>query len=79
MNNPFSLNNRRYLITGAASGIGRAAAVALSQMGANVLLVDINEEGILETGKLCLNQVNYLNLDLSKIENNSIGDNVGNF
>lgn len=69
MNNPFSLNNRRYLITGAASGIGRAAAVALSQMGENVLLVDINQEGILETGKLCLNQVNYLNLDLSKIEN----------
>lgn len=69
MNNPFSLNNRRYLITGAASGIGRATAIALSEMGANVLLVDINEDGIFETGKLCLNQANYLKLDLLETEN----------
>lgn len=68
MNNPFSLNNRHYLITGAASGIGRATAIAISEMGANVLLVDLNEDGLFKTGKSCLNQVNYLKLDLSKTE-----------
>jgi NAD(P)-dependent dehydrogenase (short-subunit alcohol dehydrogenase family) len=38
------LQNRVTLITGAASGIGRATAIAFAQEGAFVCLVDINEE-----------------------------------
>jgi NAD(P)-dependent dehydrogenase (short-subunit alcohol dehydrogenase family) len=40
------LNGRRCLITGAASGIGRATAVAAAAKGAEVFLTDINAEGL---------------------------------
>lgn len=49
MNNPFSLEGKRILITGAASGIGRSTAVEASKMGATIVLVDLNEERMLET------------------------------
>lgn len=37
------------LVTGAASGIGQAAAILYGQLGANVIVSDIHEEGGLET------------------------------
>jgi len=37
------------LVTGAAGGLGRAAALALGRAGAKVLLVDINAAGLAET------------------------------
>lgn len=49
MYNPFSLEGKTILVTGAGSGIGRATAVECSKMGASVILVDINEAGALET------------------------------
>lgn len=39
-------DGRRALVTGAASGIGRAAAIAFAATGAHVLAVDINAEGL---------------------------------
>ena len=39
------LENRTALVTGAASGIGRATAQAFAQAGARVLLADIDEAG----------------------------------
>lgn len=47
--NPFSLENRTILITGAASGMGRATAVACAGMGARILAVDLNAKGLAET------------------------------
>lgn len=49
MYNPFSIEGNTYLITGAASGMGRATAITCSRMGAKVVAVDLNEEGLKET------------------------------
>jgi 3-oxoacyl-[acyl-carrier protein] reductase len=40
------------VITGAASGIGRTAAVIFAREGANVICADINEVGVRETAAL---------------------------
>ena len=47
--NPFSLEGKTVLITGASSGIGRAIAVESSKMGANVIITARNEERLNET------------------------------
>ena len=47
--NPFLLNNKVILITGAGGGIGRATAIACAQMGASVIITDINESTLAET------------------------------
>jgi len=44
-----SLNNKVALITGAASGIGRATAIALAKEGAKIVLVDLNDNRAEET------------------------------
>lgn len=49
MSNPFSLENKVVLITGASSGIGRATAVECSRMGARVILTGRNRERLDET------------------------------
>ncbi len=41
----FDLSDRVALVTGAASGMGRAASLALAEAGANVVLADLNEVG----------------------------------
>ena len=47
--NPFSLEYKRILITGAGSGIGRSIAIEAAKMGAILLLVDINIDALNET------------------------------
>lgn len=42
----FSLKNKTAVITGAASGIGRAIAVVFAKQGAHVHLLDMNEEAL---------------------------------
>lgn len=48
-NNPFSLENKVVVISGAASGIARQCAISCSQMGAKLVLLDMNEDGLRET------------------------------
>lgn len=43
------LEGKGALITGGASGFGRGAAYALAEKGADLVLVDINEELLEET------------------------------
>jgi len=62
--NPFSLEGRRILVTGAASGIGKATSIMLSKLGAKLLLIDVNREGLLETKQLCSPDDQILALDL---------------
>ena len=49
MINPFSLEGKTILVTGASSGIGRATAIACSQMGATVVVTGRNEQRLKET------------------------------
>lgn len=49
MYNPFSLEGKTILVTGASSGIGRAIAIECSRMGASVVLTARNTERLNET------------------------------
>lgn len=45
----YKLDGKVALVTGAAGGIGRAAALTFARSGANVLVCDVNEDGGRET------------------------------
>jgi len=49
MYNPYSLEGKTILVTGASSGIGRATAIECSKMGASVVITARNEERLMET------------------------------
>lgn len=49
MENPFSLEGKTILITGASSGIGRGICINCSNVGANVVLSARNQERLNET------------------------------
>ena len=49
MYNPFSLEGKTILVTGASSGIGRATAIECSRMGAKVIITARNEARLQET------------------------------
>jgi NAD(P)-dependent dehydrogenase (short-subunit alcohol dehydrogenase family) len=56
------ISGKKVLITGAASGIGRATAITMSGLGARLFLIDINKQGLEDTrrgieesgGEVCL-------------------------
>ena len=50
--NPFSLEGKTILVTGASSGIGQATAVECSKIGARVVVTGRNEERLNETFSL---------------------------
>jgi len=47
----FDLTGKVAVVSGAASGMGKAMSLALAEAGADLLLVDINEEGMQSTGQ----------------------------
>ena len=52
MNNPFDFSGKVALVTGAANGIGRAAALAFAREGVSVVVADVSEQGNQETARL---------------------------
>jgi NAD(P)-dependent dehydrogenase (short-subunit alcohol dehydrogenase family) len=46
---PGNMKGKAALVTGAASGLGRGTALALARAGADILLVDVNAQGLNET------------------------------
>lgn len=63
--NPLNLRGRRYLVTGASSGIGKATSILLSRLGAELALVDLNVDGLQCTQSLCPNRTYLLDIDLT--------------
>lgn len=49
MNNPFSLEGKTILVTGASSGIGKATAIECSHLGAKVVVSGRNKERLNQT------------------------------
>lgn len=47
--NPFSINCKHILVTGASSGIGRSIAIECAKLGANVIITGRNEQRLKET------------------------------
>ena len=69
MSNFLFLNNRNIIITGAASGIGRETAIIASRFGANVIMLDLSEDGLKETSSLLEgNKHKYYTIDLTNTD-----------
>jgi len=51
MQNPYSMEDRRIIVTGAAQGIGRAVAQLAVQMGGRVAAIDLNGDGLKSLGE----------------------------
>lgn len=49
MDNFLNLEGKRIIVTGASSGIGRSTAIALSQQGAEVVIIGRREDELLKT------------------------------
>lgn len=49
MYNPFTLENKTILVTGASSGIGKATAIECSRLGAKLVVTGRNEERLNQT------------------------------
>lgn len=70
-NNPFSLEGKTILITGASSGIGQGVAISCAAQGAKLLLLGRDEKRLEETLKVCDNgkEHTWLSLDLQESSN----------
>ncbi len=63
------MEGKHILITGGASGIGRQTAITLSELGARVAILDLQEEGLKETLSMLKGEGHSIHpVDLSQIE-----------
>lgn len=76
--NPYSLAGKTILVTGAGSGIGRATSVECSKLGARLVLVDINEQGLAGTlAMLAQPELEHLTFAVNLCDEEAIADMVG--
>ena len=75
----YNFNNKKAIITGAGKGIGRAVAIKLGKDNCDLLLVDINEDGLKETKELlkdfdCKVEIQVLDISNQEEVNNVVND-----
>src|SRR5947209_6398191 len=66
---PGTLNGKVALVTGGASGIGRATALTFAREGAKLVIADMNEEGGQQTAHMIIEQGGeaiFVTIDVSK-------------
>ena len=67
--NPYSLQQKTILITGASSGIGRQTAIECTRLGATVIISARNEQRLKETFEMLEGEGHqYLLCDMSNME-----------
>lgn len=61
------LSNKKILVTGAGSGIGRELSCLLAEEGTTVIMMDINADGLAETAVLGGKQCYPIHIDLTDV------------
>lgn len=79
MDNPFTLEGKRILVTGASSGIGRQIAISCSHMGASVVITGRDEARLAETAKALAHgsPLSIIADQTNEAERNRLVDRVG--
>ena len=78
MYNPFSLENKVIIVTGASSGIGAQCAIDCSKMGAKVVLVARNEERLKQTLEQCEEPSRHMILPLDLSSSDGLKETIKN-
>ncbi|MDR2858729.1 MAG: SDR family oxidoreductase [Novosphingobium sp.] len=73
---PIDMKGKAALVTGAASGLGRATAVKLAAAGADLCIVDVNGEALAETAAM-LGDVQVMPLVADLADPDACRDSVG--
>ena len=76
MYNPFSLENKVIIVTGASSGIGAQCAIDCSKMGARVVLVARNEERLKQTLEQCEEPSRHMILPLELSSSDGLKESI---
>lgn len=67
--NPFSLESKNIIVTGASSGIGQQVAISCSKMGARVIMIGRNEERLKGTMSQMVGEGHlFFSFDLNNFE-----------
>lgn len=75
--NPFSLEGKTIMITGASSGIGKTTAIECSKMGAKVVITGRDQKRLQETYKKLVGH-GHLYIEADLIEESHLNNLVGN-
>ena len=65
MDNIIAIAGKKIVVTGAGSGIGRETALVLAKQGATVIILDVNEAGLIETEVLGGERCHPVTIDLT--------------
>lgn len=72
--NPFSLEGKVIVISGAASGIAQQCAISCSKMGARLILLDMNKEGLKETMGMVKHPIEHFWASVNLLEYDKVSE-----